>query len=61
MEYTEKGKNAYLLNKLSKNIKNEMIKFLWLFIKKKNLIYKYLKIKFISKIFNYCSTYLKIH
>ena len=35
MEYTEKGKNAYLLNKLSKNIKNEMIKFLWLFIKKK--------------------------
>ena len=28
MEYTEKGKNAYLLNKLSKNIKNEMIKFL---------------------------------
>ena len=61
MEYTEKGKNAYLLNKLSKNIKNEMIKFLWLFIKKNNLIYKYLKIKFISKIFNYCSIYLKIH
>ena len=25
MEYTERGKDAYLSNKLSKNLKNEMI------------------------------------